>query len=83
MTGASPKTLPTTEILGKEYYKYEVKKGESIYGIAKKYDWDLEELMRLNPDATSSVSKGDILYYPTGQVTVVTDMPEAVEIDLG
>lgn len=76
----SPK-LETTEILGKEYYIYEVKKGESIYGISKKNGWDLEELMRLNPDATSSLAKGDRLYYPTGNVTVVTEMPQQVEID--
>lgn len=79
--GEKTVNLPTTEILGKEYYKYEVKKGESIYGIAKKYNWDLEELMRLNPEGGNTISKGDILYYPTGQVSVVTDMPEAVEID--
>lgn len=73
--------MPKTEILGKEYYIYEVKKGESVYGIAKRYNWDIEELVRLNPDASASVKKGDRLYYPTGQVTLVTEMPEIVEID--
>ena len=50
--------LPKVEILGKEYYYHEIKKGESIYGIAKQYDWNLEELVRLNPNATSEMKKG-------------------------
>lgn len=73
--------LQKTEILGKEYYIYEVKRGESVYGIAKKFGWDIEELVRLNPEASSAVQKGDRLYYPTGQVSVVTEMPQPVEID--
>ncbi|MCH5234430.1 MAG: LysM peptidoglycan-binding domain-containing protein [Muribaculaceae bacterium] len=77
----STSKLPTTEILGKEYYIYIVKKGESVYGIAKKNGWDLEELLRLNPEASGKIEKGERLYYPTGQVSVVTEMPEPVAID--
>lgn len=77
----STSKLEKTDILGKEYYVYEVKKGESVYGIAKKFNWDLEELMRLNPDASSGLQKGERLYYPTGNVSVVTEMPEPIEID--
>ena len=72
--------LQKTEILGKEYYIYEVKKGESVYGIAKKYGWDLKELLRLNPEA-GSLKKGDRLYYPTGHVSVVQEIDEPIEID--
>lgn len=79
--GNQTQKLPKTEILGKEYYIYEVKKGESIYGIAKKYGWDLEELLRLNPEASTDLHKGVMLYYPTGQVSQVMEMPEPVEID--
>lgn len=77
----STSKLAKTEILGKEYFIYDVKKGESVYGIAKRYDWNLEELLRLNPDATGEMHKGMRLYYPTGQVSVVTEMPEPVSID--
>ncbi|MCH5241615.1 MAG: LysM peptidoglycan-binding domain-containing protein [Muribaculaceae bacterium] len=73
--------LPTTEILGKEYYIYIVKKGESAYGIAKKNGWDLEELLRLNPEAKGNMEKGERLYYPTGQISIVTEMQEPIEID--
>lgn len=73
--------LNKTEILGKEYYQYEAKKGESIYGIAKKFNWDLEELMRLNPEVSGNLQKGTRIYYPTGQVSVVTELPKPVQID--
>lgn len=79
--GDNKTKLPTEEILGNEYYIYEVKKGESIYGIAKKNGWNLEELMRLNPEVSGNVSKGDRLYYPTGKVSVVTENPRPIEID--
>ena len=71
---AATPDLPRTEILGKEYYYHEIQKGESIYGIAKQYGWDLEELVRLNPTASSEMKKGTRLYYPTGRVTIVTDL---------
>lgn len=78
---AGPK-LPKVEILGKEYYYHEIKKGESIYGIAKQHGWDIEELVRINPNASSEMTKGTRLYYPTGKVTVVTETPvSGVDMD--
>lgn len=78
---ASAPSLPKTEILGKEYFYHEIQKGESVYGVAKKYGWDLEELVRLNPTASSEMKKGARLYYPTGRVTVVTEVgPEKFEV---
>ena len=71
---AAETELPKTEILGKEYYYHEVQKGESVYGVAKKYGWDLEELVRLNPATSSQMKKGSRLYYPTGRVAVVTEI---------
>ena len=65
--------LPRVEILGKEYFCYEVKKGESVYGIAKEHGWDIEELVRLNPNTVANLEKGARLYYPTGNVVVVRE----------
>ncbi|MBD5356033.1 MAG: LysM peptidoglycan-binding domain-containing protein [Bacteroides sp.] len=76
---AEPK-LPKVEILGKEYYYHEIKKGESLYGIAKQYGWDLNELVRLNPNTTSEMEKGARLYYPIGKETVVAE-PEETSIE--
>lgn len=81
MQGENNSSLPKTEILGKEYYIYEVKKGESIYGVAKKNGWDLQELVRLNPGDGKALSKGDRLYYPTGKETNVEEISQPVEIN--
>lgn len=77
---AATHKLPKVEILGKEYYYHEIQKGESIYGIAKQHGWNVEELVRLNPNASTEMKKGTRLYYPTGKVTVVSDK-ESLELD--
>lgn len=72
-TATGETNLPKVEILGKEYYCYEVKKDDSIYGIAKANGWDLNELVRLNPNTVAKLKKGARLYYPTGKIVVVKD----------
>lgn len=74
--------LPVVEILGQQYYVYEIKKGDSLFGIAREYGWDDSELKRLNPAATSPLKKGAKLYYPVAESdkvaqTVVRDPEEA------
>ncbi|MDE6670467.1 MAG: LysM peptidoglycan-binding domain-containing protein, partial [Muribaculaceae bacterium] len=71
--------LPKVNILGKEYYYYEVKKGDSIYGIAKKFDWDPAELLHLNPHTASSMQKGSRLYYPTEHKKTVETSSNDIE----
>lgn len=61
--------LPVTEIKGNQYYVYEVKKGESIYGIARKQGWDLDLLVSLNSNIADRLAKGDKLYYPVENAT--------------
>lgn len=56
--------LPRIDIAGNEYYEYVVEKDESLYGIAKKFGWDVKELMKTNPSAKGSLKKGLKLYYP-------------------
>lgn len=60
--------LDKTAILGQEYYVYVAKKNESVYGIAKRFGWDLEELLKINPETANKINKGTILYYPTGNL---------------
>lgn len=62
MTGAEK--LPVVEVLGRQYYVYEIKKGDSLFGVARKFGWDDKEIARLNPTATSPMQKGAKIYYP-------------------
>ena len=41
-----------------------VSKGETSYGIAKKYQIDLNEFFNYNPSASNGLSKGDTLKIP-------------------
>lgn len=78
----SPSGLPKTVILGTEYYIYETKKDESLYGIAKKFGWNIEELERLNPEVSGSLHKGERLYYPTGNLQNKSEeVKTPIEID--
>ena len=62
--GEVTKLWPRTEINGVECLVYEVNKGESLYGLAKKYGWKIEELQKYNPDYTGELKKGVKIYYP-------------------
>lgn len=57
-------SLPTVTLQGKSFYYYEVKKGDSLYGIAKDNGWDIEKLKSLNPVVALELKKGARLYYP-------------------
>lgn len=59
--------LATAEVLGKKYYVYTAKKGESLFGIARARGWDDAILAELNPDAVSPLKKGMIIYYPINE----------------
>lgn len=46
---------------------HKVKKGETIFGIAKKYDITIEELIKANPDMNAvgyELKKGDYIFIP-------------------
>lgn len=81
--------LPKVERDGLEFYLYEVSKDESLYGISKRFGWDIDEIIAYNPEASGSLKKGFSLYYPTGKtiktvsptpkVTGNADLPELAE----
>lgn len=56
--------LPVVEVLGKQYYVYEAKKNQTFFNIANDFNWDLEELMRINSKVLSPMEKGTKVYYP-------------------
>lgn len=62
--GAQQAAFPIVNIQGKPYYYYEVKKGDSLYGISKTTGWSEEVLRQLNPTAVLNLKRGARLYYP-------------------
>ncbi len=47
-----------------DYIIHEVKNGETLFGIAKKYDINSDQLLELNPQAVTGVKKGMKLRIP-------------------
>lgn len=62
--------LKKKKVNGVEYYYYKVKKGESLYGIAKALGITVDEIVSANPGAADGVTKNDVLLFPV-------DVPEA------
>jgi len=55
--------IPVT-VSGKKYYKHIVVKGETVYGIAKKFNQEPKDIVLANPSASNGVSVGDTLLIP-------------------
>lgn len=58
------RNLPKVTIAGGDYYMYEVKKGDSLYGIANRFGWNIDRLDELNPSLGKKLEKGTKVYYP-------------------
>ena len=62
----NPAISTTTKVLnGKKYYIHKVAKGQSLYGIAKIYEVDLNVLLVENPEAIDGIKTGQELKIPT------------------
>lgn len=68
-----PTESGTTQI---NTFKYEVKKGDSLYSIAKKYSTTVPELIDANNLKTSNLSIGQILNIPEKESTTTTTKPQ-------
>lgn len=53
--------------LNLKYIPYLVKKGDTLYSIAKKYDISVEEIKKINGIQDNSISVGQILKIPTNK----------------
>lgn len=47
-----------------EYVEYTVKKGDSLYNIAKKYDTTVSDLTDINMLTTNTIFPGQVLLVP-------------------
>jgi len=54
---------------------YEIKKGETLYGIAKRYDISMDEILNVNPGVTSFRAGNKILIPVIQRETVQTTIP--------
>lgn len=81
-TGAMALDLPVKKIKGKEYYVYEVKKGESVYGVSKRLGLSREEIVQYNPEAADGLKKKMKLYFPLDvfgpQPEVAVEEPDTI-----
>lgn len=68
--------LPRVIILGKPYYCYEAKKGDSLFGISQRFGWDNAIVSELNPNVGSPIDKGTLIYYPAEQTADVAEKKE-------
>ncbi len=67
----------TTVINGKKFILHKVEKGQSLYGIAKLYNTDMNSLILENPGAIDGIKKGEELKVPVEKpktVTTATDL---------
>ena len=67
--GLAIENLPKIEIDGKTYYYYDVKKDDSLYGIAKRLGWDMQVIIAANPNSSANLKKGQRIYYPIERQT--------------
>jgi LysM repeat protein len=51
------KPLPETS-------KYKVKKGETLYGLSRKFNTTVDELIKINPELSEGLKKGQLIQVP-------------------
>jgi len=59
----------TEKLDGKDFYMHEVKKGQTLYAIARAYHVNLDELKYYNPDLSDKLKIGEIIRIPAGNQT--------------
>ncbi len=72
VTSESIAKIPTTE--------YKVRKSETLYGLAKKFDTTVDDLVSLNPELKDGLKKGQIIQIPccAEDGTSVTILPPEI-----
>ena len=70
-----PQGQKSTASVGNETVTHVVKKGESLYGLARSYNMTIDELVEANPQANNGVQEGDVLMIP--QKTTVAPIASA------
>ena len=71
--------LPKRLVNGKEYYYYEVKNKETIYGICRDLGITKAQLVKFNPSVADGLRSGVTLYFPVDEMdnAVTESTPKA------
>ncbi len=69
-----------TTVNGKKYYMHNVGKGETIYGIAQKYNLQPKDIVLENPSAIDGVKAGDVLLLPIVSASKTKDTTAATPV---
>jgi LysM repeat protein/ABC-type branched-subunit amino acid transport system substrate-binding protein len=69
----------------KKIIEHKIEKGETIYGIAKKYKTTQDEIFELNPEAKNGISPGQVLKISTSENVesnnvVINSKPEEIKV---
>lgn len=78
---AFAKACTTTAAVVQEFVSHQVKAGETVYSISKKYNVTESQIIKLNPDARRSIYEGLVLILPADAKAVqITNGPEQEDI---
>lgn len=56
--------LPIKKIDGKDYYYYNVKAKETVFGLCRNLNLTKAEIVKYNPSVADGLRAGDVLYFP-------------------
>ncbi len=69
------KSPNTTVISGVKYYLHTVEKGQTLFAIAKGYDFSLNDIVLENPEAINGIKPGQVLKIPFKKIKKVEPAP--------
>lgn len=79
--GLAALDLPVKRVNGSDLYYYTVRKGDTVFGIARTLGITREQIIKHNPAAADGLRSGSVLYFPVSEFsetnpgTAATDRP--------
>ena len=74
-------SLPIKKINGEDYYYYEVKPKETVFGLCRQLNMTKAEIVKYNPSVADGLRAGSILYFPVdvldGKAVTASEGPAA------
>ena len=70
--------LPSTDVGGRLYYYYDIKQGDTLYGLGKMLHISVDDIKRYNPSVTDGLRADMRLYFPCEDFVPVGDREHIV-----